>query len=77
MASEFLKDTAKALVYVSGANFDMFAYDATDLSEDEKRELQKEIEKFCESGLKRLEKKYGIYIPRTSTADVVDSIMYE
>lgn len=51
--------------------------DCTEISEDEKCELQREIDKFCEQGLNRLEKKYGISIPRTSTNEVVNSIIFE
>lgn len=76
MANEFIKDTAKALVFVSGMAFDGFAFEDLDLTGDEINEITKEIQKFCERGLKTLEKKYGD-IPTTSTTDIIKHIMFE
>ena len=78
MANEFIRDTAKALVYVSGLQFDSFAFDdSEDITEDEKLQIQKEIEKFCDAGLKRLELKYKCSISRESTEKIINNIMFE
>lgn len=76
MANEFVKDTAKALVLVSGMNFDGFAFEDLGLTEDEINDITKEIEKFCQRGLKALAKKYGD-IPTTSTTAIVEHIMFD
>lgn len=76
MADQLIKDTAKALVLVSGMGFDGSAFEDLDLTQDEINEITKEIEKFCERGLKVLAKKYGD-IPTTSTTEIVEHIMFE
>lgn len=78
MANELMKDTAKALVFISGMNFYGFAFeDESGLTDEEQRELINEIQKFCKQGLRRIEKKYNISIPHSSTEDVIDAIMFE
>lgn len=76
MASQYVKDTAKALVFVSGMNFDGEAFSGLDLSEDEIQEICTEVQKFCERGLIALGKKYGT-IPTSSTTEIVEHIMFE
>ena len=76
MASQYVKDTAKALVFVSGINFDMFAFEDLELTPEEENEITEEIKKFCERGLKALSLKYGD-IPRSSTTEIVEHIMFE
>jgi hypothetical protein len=76
MASQFVKDTAKAMVLVSGLAFDGEAVETLDLNEDEVQELMDEIQKFCKKGLAILDKKYGT-IPRTSSDEIISHIMFE
>lgn len=75
--NEFLKDTAKALVFASGMAFDGFAFDESEISEEEAQQICAEIQRFCESGIKRLEKKYNTNIPITSTEDIINAILFE
>lgn len=77
MADTLIKDTAKALVFISGMAFDGEAFEGSGLSNEETQELINEINKFCLSGLKRLENKHGVEIPVTSTDAVIDAMLFE
>lgn len=74
---EQMRDTAKALVFISGMNFDGEAFEESGLSEEEVQELIDEIITFCKSGIKRIQKKYNVEIPFTSSHDVIDAMLFE
>ena len=76
MATEFEKDTAKALVFSAGLAFDYEAFENTDLTESEQDEIIAEIQKFCTRGLKSIMKKHGNF-DYNSTESIVDAIIYE
>ena len=74
------KVIAQVLIAKIGETTDGFAFDDCGdmLSEKEKEMIMKEIEKICESTIKRIEKKYGFNLGRVnSTQSIIEEILYQ
>ena len=78
MTRQEAKDIAKLLIAVSGDNFDLFAFEDSDITDKDKDKILNELHEICANETARIRRKYNIKdIRLASTEDIVNSILFE
>jgi len=78
MRKQEAKDIAKLLIAVSGDNFDLFAFEDSDITDSDKDKILNELHEICANETARIRRKYNIQETRlASTEDIINAILYE